>query len=128
MEPVPAYLLVYLWKIRKHSGEIGYFKRRLESEDIERAVYEKSMLRELYDLHLIALTEGKDELVFEPLKLEYAPGKWMMRTGTEHSTTVPRGFVMLARGHYIVFELAASAARWILAALVGGLIALAING
>ena len=47
MELVPPYLAAYLWQIRKHSGELGYVKRRLEQQDVEQAVYDKSMLTEL---------------------------------------------------------------------------------
>lgn len=70
MSAVPPYLLVYLWQIRKGSGESAYLKRRLQDKGPDRAVYEKAMLRELSDLHLIALPDKEDHLVFADNRLE----------------------------------------------------------
>lgn len=127
MERVPAYLVVYLFKIRKHSGEFGYFKRRLENKSLERAVYEKSMLKEMLDLHLIALTDKEDEIVFDPHVVEVAPGTIVTRGGAEFTVSLPSGFTMLARGHYLWLEWVGDGAQWLFASLVGALIALLIS-
>lgn len=127
MERVPAYLVVYLFDIRRHSGERGYFKRRLENKSPERAVYEKSMLKEMLDLHLVALSDKEDEIVFGPVEVEVAPGVIVTRGGTEFRVCVPSGFTMLARGHYLWLEWFGDALKWLLAAIIGGLIATAIS-
>lgn len=127
MERVPAYLVVYLLKIRKHSGEFGYLKRRLENVSLERAVYEKSMLRELLDLHLIALSDKEDEIVFDPLVVEVEPGVIFHRNGTENRVSIPNCFTLLARGHYLWLEWLGDGAQWLVASLIGALIALLIS-
>ena len=127
MERVPAYLVVYLFKIRRHSGERGYFKRRLEDKSPDRAVYEKTMLKEMLDLHLVALSDKEDEIVFDPLAVEVSPGVIVTRGGTELRISVPNGFTMLARGHYLWLEWLGDALKWLLAAIVGGLIATALS-
>lgn len=121
MELVPPYLAAYLWRIRKHSGEIGYFKRALEPKGEERAVYEKSMLAELKELGLVSLTDDEDELVFDPHVFDWG-GVRYERVGTERKVTVPRGFHMLARGHWLWTEYLASGGRWLLTAFLGGAI------
>lgn len=79
MERVPAYLVVYLLKIRKHSGESGYLERRLEGKSQQRAVYEKAMLEELSDLHLIAVTDKEHDIVLNPIVKEVEPDfKWFL--------------------------------------------------
>ena len=118
MDPVPAYLLVYLLKIRKHSGEPGYLKRRLEDKTADVATYECAMIREAVELHLVGASEEEDELVFDPST---------SRFGTTDRVDVPHVFVMLARGHYAWSEVASGAGKWLLAALVGGLIAGALG-
>lgn len=128
MEPVPPYLVLYLWKIRKGSGKPGYLKRRFEDVGLERSTYEKAMLREALDLHLIGLSEQEDEVVFDPLVEEVEPGVIVHRTGTEHRVSVPNTFVMLARGHWLWTEWVASSGKWLLTAVLGALIALAIAG
>ena len=127
MERVPAYLVVYLIKIRKHSGEFGYLKRRLENVSLERAVYEKSMLRELLDLRLIALSDKEDEIVFDPLVVEVEPGVIIHRSVTENRVSIPNCFTLLARGHYLWLEWLGDGAQWLVASLIGALIALLIS-
>lgn len=121
MELVPPYLAAYLWRIRKHSGEIGYFKRALEPKGEERAVYEKSMLAQLEELGLIALADDKDELVFDPHVFDWH-GVRFERICTERRVTVPRGFHMLARGHWLWTEYLAVGVRWLGTAVLGGII------
>lgn len=126
MDLVPPYLAAYLFSIRKHSGEPGYLKRRLQPKDIDRAVYEKSMLSELYDLHLVALSKQKDELVYNPLREELPGGGMAMRGGTEHRTTIYREFRILARGHWLWTEYVFAGGRWLVTAFLGALIALLV--
>lgn len=130
MELVPPYLAFHLFRIRKHSGEIGYFKRALEPKDINAAVYEKSMLAELENLHLVTLTEQKDEVSYEPSVTE-PDGTTYHLAGDRQSTTVPRGFLMLARGHWLWSEYLFVSLRWLVTAALGGfignLIALAVS-
>lgn len=128
MELVPPYLAAYLWRIRKHSGERGYFKRRLEDKDVDRAVYEKSMLAELLELHLVALSDKEDEIVYDPLVLEISPGVVARRTGTQTKVSVPNSFAVLARGHYLWTEYAFAGGRWLVTAFLGAAIALLVSG
>lgn len=128
MDTVPPYPLVYLWQIRKHSGEPGYLKRRFQTLSPERAVYEKSMLRELFDLHLIAKSsEEKKVAINQPIGKKIADelgdGSDAIKTFSIWPT-----FTILARGHYIWMEYLASGFRWLLASLLGALIALVITG
>lgn len=117
MDQVPPYLALYLWKIRRHSGEPGYLRRRLEEEDFDRVVYEESMLAELRDLHLVAFSEKHEEV---PLGAD--------RLGRARRTKVPERFVVLARGHYLWAEYLVPAAKWLVTAFLGALIALLISG
>lgn len=132
MEPVPPYLAWYLLKIRRHSGEVGYLKRRLEARREERAVYEKTMLREMYDLHLVGLSEHEEELAFTP-DGEPAPRlAGGTAVGPRHVVGVPKDFVVLARGHYLWMEYVAAGGRWLvtasLGAVIGALVTLLVNG
>lgn len=97
MDLVPPYLAAYLWQIRKHSGEVGYIETRLDGKGFERAAYEKSMLTELANLRLIALSDDQKELVFDPLNVEVMPGLTVTQTGSERSVNVPVAFIVLAR-------------------------------
>lgn len=123
MDRVPAYLVVYLLKIRKHSGESGYLERRLEGKSQQRAVYEKAMLEELSDLHLIAVTDKEHDIVFNPLMKEVEPGFRITFIGEQGEVAIPSSFVILARGHYLWLEWFGDGFKWFLAALFGGLIA-----
>lgn len=126
MDLVPPYLAAYLFSIRKHSGEPGYLKGRLQPKDIDRAVYEKSMLTELYNLHLVALSEQQDELVYNPLRVELPGGGIATRGGTEHRTTICREFRILGRGHWLWTEYVFAGGRWLVTAFLGALIALLV--
>lgn len=127
MELVPPYLAAYLWQIRKHSGELGYVKRRLEQQDVEQAVYEKSMLTELVELHLIALSDEDQEIVFNPREVKIAPGVVAIVDSDESTMTVSGSFVLLARGHYLWTEYVFAGGRWLLTAFLGALIALLVS-
>lgn len=110
MDPVPAYLLWYLLRIRRHSGEPGYLVERAKSLDVEVATYEASMLREMQELHLVGLSDDEDVSL---------PDGY----GNRCYVKFPRDFVMLARGHYAWVEPVFGGARWLVAALLGALIA-----
>lgn len=127
MELVPPYLAAYLWQIRKHSGENGYLKRRLEDKDPASAVYEKSMLAELLELHLIAVSDNEDDVVFNPHVTQRPDGVVEVRGGTEQRVPVPRCFIVLARGHYLWTEYVFAGGRWLLTAFLGALIALLVS-
>ena len=114
MDPVPAYLLWYLLRIRKHSGEVGYLLDRAKSLDVAVATYEASMLREMNDLHLVGLAD-EQEVAFRD------------EDGAVAYVSMPAGFVILARGHYAWVEPVFGGSRWLAAALLGALIAHAIG-
>lgn len=116
MEQVPAYIAIYLLRIGRHSGEAGYLKRRLENADRDRAVYEKTMVKEALALNLIAVTGDEDALSVAD------------KHGDIHTVTVPNGFILLARAHYLPLEMTAGCLKWMLASVAGALIALAIGG
>lgn len=113
MDRVPAYLIVYLLKIRKHSNEEGYLERRAESIGVEQAIYERSMLREMQDLHLIACPDPKDIPFADDGRASYVP--------------FPSEFVLLARGRYLFGEVFADSLKWVGASAFGALIALAVS-
>lgn len=113
MERVPAYLVVYLLKIRKHAGEFGYLAKRFEGIGPERAVYESTMLAEAEELHLLGLSKQRDEVAYETAKRD--------------SVFAPRYFMLFARWHYLWLEWLGDGIKWLLAAVVGGLIATAIS-
>lgn len=122
MEPVPAYLLALFLQIRRHSGESGYLVSRVEGKDVTRATDEVAMLHELRDLHFIALSEKEEEVVFDPLVYEAAPGLTVHRAGTEKRVHVPTTFVTLARGRWYWTELLTRATAWALTASVGAVL------
>lgn len=121
MNSVPIYLLAFFLEIRQHQNEVGYLKRRLENVDLVTAVNEKSMVNELKDAHLIAVSNREDEVVFNPLVEEVAPGVVVHRCGIESTVTVPQTFFVLARGRYIWAELLTSYLGWLLTAVVCGI-------
>lgn len=121
MELVPPYLAAYLWRIRKHSGELGYLEGIFKSDGLKAAVYEKSMLAELEELHLIALTKEEDVVVYDPCTTD-VDGVDYAWTGTEKSVSFPRAFVMLARGHWLWTEYLVCGLRWLMTAVLGGII------
>lgn len=114
MEPVPAYLLWYLLRIRKHSGERGYLLRRAQALDVKVATYEASMLSEMKDLHLVGLSDEQE--------VPFADER-----GKPCTVPMPPTFVLLARGHYAWVEPVFGGARWLAAALLGALIATAVS-
>lgn len=122
MEPVPAYLLAYFLRIRRHSGESGYLVARMEGKDLVHATDEVAMLQELRDLHFIALSDKEEDVVFDPLTIEIAPGMTVSTLGTEKRVHVPTTFVTLARGRWYWTELVTRAAAWALTASVGAVL------
>lgn len=67
MEKPPAYLLWFLLRIRKHSGEQDYFVQRFENMERGQMTREAHMLRELHRLGFVALPEESCEKVYDPL-------------------------------------------------------------
>ena|GEM_PF-5635788 len=128
MDRVPAYLLVYFCKIKKHSEEGGYLYARIKDMDIVRATDEVAMLSELRELHLIGLSENKKDVVYNPLQYIDADGALVHRVGTEMDVPVPLSFVTLARGHYIWTEIVCDSLIWLLTAFIGAIIALIVHG
>lgn len=122
MEPVPAYLLAFFLQIRKHSGESGYLVSRVKGKDVTRATDEVAMLRELRDLHLIALSGKEEDVTFDPLAYEQKPGVTVHRLGTEGQVCVPITFWTLARGRWYWTELLTRATAWALTASVGAVL------
>lgn len=122
MEPVPAYLIAFFWRIRKHSGEDGYLVSRLEPDDLVAATDQLSMLRELVDLHFIALSDKEERLVFDPLVREEVPGMRVFCTGTEKSVHMPTTFWTLARGRWYWTEILTRATAWAVTASAGAVL------
>lgn len=122
MESVPAYLLAYFLRIRKHSEERGYLVSRMKGKDMASVTDEVAMLRELSDLHLIGLSDKEAEIVFGPLVFEVEPGVTVHRAGTETRVYVPTTFVTLARGRWYWTELVTRAAAWAVTASVGAVL------
>lgn len=105
MDSAPAYLLLYFLKIRKHSGEVGYLVARAKKSGYAMALDEESMARDLNDLHLIALSNEKEELRF----------------GSE-TVLVHKTFWLLSRGRWYWTELIARSAAWAITASVGAVL------
>ena len=122
MEPVPAYLIAFFWRIRRHSGEDGYLVTRLEPDDLVAATDQLSMLRELVDLHFIALTDKEEHLVFSPLVIDIGPGARAFRAGTEEKVDMPTTFWTLARGRWCWTELLTRATAWAITASIGAVL------
>ena len=122
MDAVPAYLLAHFLKIRKHAGERGYLISRVREKDLQTSLDELSMARELQELHLIALSDQEDEIVFNPLVEEIRPGLTAKYVGTEQRVSFPRTFVVLARGRYIWTEILSSCTLWIASSVIGAVI------
>lgn len=122
MEPVPAYLLVFFLRIRRHSGESGYLVSRVKGKDVTRATDEIAMLRELRDLHFISLSGKEEDVTFDPLAYEKEPGVIVHRLGTEELAHVPVTFWTLARVRWYWTELLTRATAWALTASVGAVL------
>ncbi len=122
MDTAPAYLLWYFIRIRKHSGESGYLVSRVKGGNLVEATDELSMLWELRDLHFIALSEEDQDVVFQPLEFEPAPGIVVRRVGTQMTISVPNSFIVLARGRWYWTEILSRAAVWAITASVGAVI------
>ena len=131
MEKPPAYLMLFLLRIRRHSGELGYLNGRFADMPMERMEREAYMLHELHRLGFIALPDERAEKVYDPHVAEIAPGLTVHRAGTEVRVPYPETFVLLPAGHYLLRELAVSAlgkVSWTLvAAFLGGVIAVAVG-
>lgn len=117
MDSVPAYLLLYFLKIRKHAGEVGYLERRMTLNGLAHAMDEKQMLSELCDLHLIALSENENEVVFPQKFVELGPG---LPAPGASVVKIPLVFVVAVRGRYVWFELLLRYVGWVATALVCG--------
>lgn len=132
MEPVPAYLLAYFLRIRKHSDEIGYLVTRLEGKGIVSFTDEITMLRELRDLHFIGLSDKEDEIVFDKVtgKAMRCTADWQKAIMV--SASVPRCFTIFARGRWYWTELLTRATAWALtascSAALGAIFAIWITG
>lgn len=109
MERVPAYLAWYFLRIRGHHDEPGYLVERFADMGLDRMLLEVQMLDELYKRGLVSLTDRRDERVFDPRRVEIAPGVTATTTGTEKRVTYPAMFVITPLGHYFLREAALSA-------------------
>ena len=104
MDKPPTYLLFYLLRIRKHSGEEGYFTKRFENMEREKMAREAYMLRELHKLGFVALPDDVEK-IYDPLVFE-ENGVTYHRVGREHRIPYAPMFLLLPAGHYIMRELA----------------------
>lgn len=131
MEPVPAYLIAYFIRIRRHAGEQGYIVSRMKDLDIQSATDEVCMLKELRDLHFIGLSGEQHEIVFDSMGNPVDTSRIKNIFSGRMSTQVPDGFVLLARGRWYWTELVTRASSWAMTAaagsVVGAMIALAFG-
>lgn len=126
MEPVPAYLLAYFIRIRKHADEPGYLVARMEGEDVARVTDEIAMLGELRDLHFIGLSKEEDYVVFDKVTKKAARCTASWQAAIMGNAPVPHLFTVLARGRWYWTELVTRAAAWALTASVGAVIGAAV--
>ena len=121
METPPLYLLVYLLRIRSHSGEVGYLKRRFEHIGLARAVDEKAMLLELEDCHLCGFSRDQDLALFDDSYLVDRSGIAQETLGQNGSfIDVPKVFLVAMRGKYIWAEVLGRYLGWLITALACG--------
>ncbi|AJC11696.1 hypothetical protein JI75_02410 [Berryella intestinalis] len=113
MDRVPGYLIVYLLRIRRHSNEDGYLEKRAGSLSVDQAVYERSMLHEMQELHLIAYPDPKEIAIEDGDGLSWVP--------------FPPEFILLARGKYLFTEIIADSLKWVAASALGAAIALVVS-
>lgn len=130
---IPVYLLWYLLRIRRHSGEIDFFAKRFADMDEPKMLIEVQMAGELYKRGLILLpSEKKGEKVFNPLTVSAAPGVSILRSGTEQRITYWKMFDLTPAGKYVIvetlFQLAGSTAKTFVIALVGAAAAILLHG
>lgn len=130
---IPIYLLWYLLRIRRHSGELDFFAKRFAAMDEQKMLIEVQMTGELYKRGLILLpSEKKGEKVFNPLSVSAGPGISIMRAGTEQRISYWKMFDLTPAGKYVVIEtilqLAGSTAKTFVIALVGAAAAILLHG
>ena len=130
---IPIYLLWYLLRIRRHSGELDFFAKRFAAMDEQKMLIEVQMTGELYKRGLILLpSEKKGEKVFNPLEVSAGPGIIVTRAGTEQRISYWKMFGITPAGKYVVietlFEMAGGAAKTLFVALIGGAAALLLHG
>lgn len=132
MERVPAYLAWYFLRIRSHHGKPGYLAERFTDMRLDRMLLEVQMLDELYKRGLVSLTDKRDERVFNPHRVELAPGMTATTTGTETHVPYPAIFGITPLGHYFIRESLLSAVgttAWTaIVALMGAAAAILLGG
>lgn len=132
-DKIPIYLLWYLLRIRRHSGELDFFAKCFAAMDEQKMLIEVQMTGELYKRGLILLpSEKKGEKVFNPLSVSAGPGISIMRAGTEQRISYWKMFDLTPAGKYVVIEtilqLAGSTAKTFVIALVGAAAAILLHG
>ena len=132
-EHIPAYLLWYLLKIRRHAGERDFFEKRFADMSREKVLIEVQMAKQLFERGLILLPDAKKgEKVFNQLVREIAPGVTARRLGTESRIRYWGFFDLTPAGNYALRESLVQALLsgigTFAVALIGGVAALALKG
>ena len=132
MDMVPAYLGIYLLRIRRHGSEQGYLGSRFEKMGSDKMLIEVQMLEDLERLGLVRLSSKKLEKVFNPHVVVDANGAIIHRACTEVTVMYPSLFVLRPAGKHFITEAlfqAASKTAWsVIVALIGVLVGIAIGG
>lgn len=94
----------------------------MKGYDAVRAVDEASMIQELVDLHLIAVSDKEGHVPVGPIDVRAATGVSVRSSGETHYVPVPMDFITLARGHRYWTEVVTRLLAWFLTALVAALL------
>lgn len=133
MEKVPAYLVWYLFRIHRHSGEPDYFEKRFADKGFPAVARESQMNKDLKRSGLAAFPEDAMEKAFPPSG-ESRIGPATNGSGYPEGTKIvrfSRAFTTMPRGHYIVMEAIVGAlgrSFWtVVTALLGIIVGLLIS-
>ena len=132
-ENIPVHLAWFLLRIRKHSGEDGFFEKRFADMGEERMLIEVQMVGQLFERGLILLPEKKTcKKAFSQPALSAGRGITATGRSTEHIIEYWNAFALTPAGKYAVvetlFEMAGGAAKTLFVALIGGAAALLLHG
>ena len=132
-ENIPVHLAWFLLRIRKHSGEDGFFEKRFADMGEERMLIEVQMVCQLFERGLILLPEKKTcEKAFSQPALSAGVGMTATRRSTEHIVEYWTAFALTPAGKYVVietfFQLVGSVVKTFGVALLGAAAALLIHG
>lgn len=130
METPPFLIAVYLLRIAKHSGEPGYFRKRLQGASAKRALREANYVRACVKIDAIYPSDSSFTLEFDDTKFSDEAGAVFETVGLAEKVTLPTTFVISAFGKSAIvdflvgwlFRLASTVIAATIAASVGRIV------